>query len=238
MIRDEFNFELIPCPRCEGQGWLFPWKIKAGKTVLSCDECDATWLVGEEISKQNFKDLLEYVLSLYPDGYFPDRNDVHKEIEELPHETILEHVDGFGGFPKEANDFFVYLSNVFFICECKMSEACFLEFIIKYTDFPQINLINPFVSKNHTRIIRYNFRFFGDYKFFIQTPPNIVQYSHIVTQGVSQIYRSAWGMRFRHIVYDITEKKFYLYQIRGIKGNYFFDEATILHNIFYPDHEI
>jgi hypothetical protein len=233
MIRDEFNFELIPCPRCEGQGWLFPFMIKAGKTtVLSCDECEATWLVGEEISKHNFKDLSEYALSFYPDGYFSDRQDVYREIEELPHETILEHADGFGGFPKDANDFFVYYSNAFFICECNMNEASLIKFLIK-SNFTPISIINPNITKSHTQIIRYNFISFCD----VDTP-DIIQFSHITTQGLNQFYHCKFGTRFRHFVYDNNEKKIYYYSIRGLKGNHFFDKAVILHNIFYPEYKI
>jgi hypothetical protein len=233
------NFQLRPCPYCEGQGWLFPFQVKKNKKkLLICEECNSVWFMGNTISIENCIDVNSYIREIYSEIVFKNDNDINCYIEELRYETMLENVSNFGCFPMDANNIFIYFSNAFFIGECKMSEACFMEFIIKYTYSSPLNIINPFASKSHTRIIRYNLRFFGDYEFFIQTLPDISQYSHIVTQGLSQTYRSPCGVRFQHIVYDIIEKKFYLYQIKGLKGNYFFDEATILHNIFYPDYKI
>jgi hypothetical protein len=232
------NFKLQPCPCCEGQGWLLPFQVKKNsKNLLICEECDSVWFMEDTISVGNCINVDSYIREIYPEIIFQNDNDIYLNIEELRHETILENINNFGCIPKNANNIFVYLCNAFFICECKINESCLIEFLIKSTSSP-LNIVNPFVTKNHTRIIRYNFRFFGDYEFLIQTPPDIVQYSHIVTQGLSQIYRSTWGVRFQHIIYDNNEKKLYLYQIKGKKGNYFFDEATILHNIFYPDHKI
>lgn len=240
MIRGEFNFELIPCPRCEGQGWLFPWEIAAGKTtVLSCDECEATWLAGEEVSKHNFKYLSEYALSLYSDGHFPNKQDIYQEIKELSHETILEHADNFGSFPKEANDFFVYLSNAFFICECNMSQLCFDRLLADYNRSPS-NKIKPAPIEHPTRIIRYNFRYYYDNTSIHNETPcpitaDINLFSHIATQGQWQILYRNYGTRLLHLVYDSSEEKLYWYQLQGGKGNTFFDKAVELHNLFYPD---
>lgn len=49
------------CPRC-GYGTLYAARIRAsGVTVNLCDECDAMWLVGEEIRPDTFHDLTTHL---------------------------------------------------------------------------------------------------------------------------------------------------------------------------------
>lgn len=48
------------CPRCNGQGNIYRGLIQAlSLTVYVCDECEATWLNGEKITIDNFRNLGE-----------------------------------------------------------------------------------------------------------------------------------------------------------------------------------
>jgi hypothetical protein len=242
-MKTVFDFKLIPCPRCEGQGWLFPWEVKFNRaTILSCEECDAMWLASSVISQDNFVDLSTYITNNYPAGYFQGKHNVYDEIKELQYETILENEQHFGCFPKEAHDFFVYYSNAFFICECKLDKVSFENYLIKCNLSP-INDIKLLPIKCPTRIIRYNFRYYCDYDHTHKAPPhntvkNISQFSRILTREQTQIVYRKFGTRLIHIVYDENEGKLYWYQLQGKKGNYFFDKAAVLHNIFYPENNI
>ena len=47
----------MECPRCDQQGDVMLVVIrKTGERVLLCDECDALWTEGMEVSKSNFQD--------------------------------------------------------------------------------------------------------------------------------------------------------------------------------------
>jgi hypothetical protein len=199
-----------------------------------CDECTSTWFADDIITTENWIDTEAYIKNLYPEIVFKNDLETYSYIEELNHETILEDIDHFGGFPKEASHFFIYYSNAFFIAECNINEACLVDFLIEY-NFPSISTIVPYIPKSHKRIIRYNFRFFCD-----NESPDIVQCSHIVTRGLNQFqfFHRSSGLRFRHVTYDSYKKKMYWYQIVGVKENRFFVEASILHNIFYPDYKV
>lgn len=56
---------MVVCPRCDGQGYIQKIEIKnSGKVLLSCDECEATWLSREEIGVKPWVDLSDYMESL------------------------------------------------------------------------------------------------------------------------------------------------------------------------------
>jgi hypothetical protein len=232
------NFDFVHCPFCKDYGLLWPFQIKKNKrTILMCDECDSTWFTDDVITTENWLDLESYIRNLYPEIIFGNDQEIYSYIEELNHETILEDIDPFDTFPKESSHFFTYQSNAFYIFECNMNEDSLIELLIKSNSAP-VSIINPHILESHTRIIRYNFRFFCDVASPDDVSSDIIQFSHITTRGLNQFFRRKFGTQFQHLVYDISEKKMYYYHIRGRKGNPFFDKAVILHNMFYPEHKI
>lgn len=50
------------CPRCDGQGRVYKTYLPdLGTYLFACDECDACWEDGEEISMKKFADLSTYL---------------------------------------------------------------------------------------------------------------------------------------------------------------------------------
>jgi len=66
------------CPRCDQQGEVELMVIKkTGERVYLCDECDALWKEGDEVTKSNFIDFSTYVAQFGLSGTWD-------EIEGLP----------------------------------------------------------------------------------------------------------------------------------------------------------
>jgi transcription elongation factor Elf1 len=56
---------MVACPRCDGQGSIQEVRIKQdGRILLSCDECEATWLSREAIGAEPWVDLSDYMESV------------------------------------------------------------------------------------------------------------------------------------------------------------------------------
>jgi hypothetical protein len=52
----------MKCPRCDQQGDVVVVVIKkTGERVHLCDQCDALWREGNEVTKANFVDFSTYV---------------------------------------------------------------------------------------------------------------------------------------------------------------------------------
>lgn len=50
------------CPRCDGQGYIYKSFLPdIGMVIIACDECDACWEEGEEISMKKFDDLTTFL---------------------------------------------------------------------------------------------------------------------------------------------------------------------------------
>lgn len=50
------------CPRCDGQGLLDHIRLNSlNLEGYLCDECDAFWVKGEEITKETFKDFSTFL---------------------------------------------------------------------------------------------------------------------------------------------------------------------------------
>ena len=223
------NYNLIACPRCEGQGWLFPWKIKINHSeILVCEECNATWPSEINVSRDNFNDLSTYITQFYSHDYFGKGRNVYDEMEELQHETILENVSQFGGYSFQHTTYNIYYSNVFFISECRINEQEFFGFIKEYY---RQNCVEPISNNATTRIIRYNFRWYTDLQSI--ESKHVDLFTHTARSGFFYFSLSQNGNVIQHVVYDKEEEKMYSYKIAGKKGNKFFNEAITFHNVFY-----
>lgn len=55
----------VVCPRCDGNGFLYQTTLEPiNKTVIMCDECEATWplpINPDTINKSNFQDFTTYI---------------------------------------------------------------------------------------------------------------------------------------------------------------------------------
>ncbi len=66
------------CPRCDGQGTVHEVRIRLnGEIARLCDECEALWREGTEVSASSVVDFSTYVRPLGLRGLF-------EEVEILP----------------------------------------------------------------------------------------------------------------------------------------------------------
>ncbi len=69
----DFEVWIMVCPRCDGQGRVVDVRILAThEHVRLCDECDAMWPDGTDLSITNFVDFTTYVKPLGLQGLWSE----------------------------------------------------------------------------------------------------------------------------------------------------------------------